>query len=244
MPGGKLTLLNPGLQSKQMRAKPKGTVKAPVKVAVVATKKKKSSTQQQMTLVFRGIGFPDQYFTRLTYVMQRQFPTNAYQQQIFQSSAFDPDLSNVGHQLRFFDQLAVLYNRYQVLSITAEITVINLSTTIPLLFASAWDDVNQGYGSVSDAGESKYGKMYSIPQAGSNNKITIRTTMTAKQIHGMKSVMNQDDQEALVTANPTDMYFLALCFQPIDQTTNITYWLNVKLIYNVRFFDLKDPGSS
>lgn len=46
-------------------------------------------------------------------------------------SLFDVDLTNVGHQPRYFDQLAELYDRHRVLGVRAKINPLSTNSSIP-----------------------------------------------------------------------------------------------------------------
>jgi len=71
------------------------------------------------------LAIPDRFRTKLVYGGGGQITSgSALVDKIWNiNSVFDPDQSGVGHQPRYFDQLALLYNRYRVLSATFDVSI-------------------------------------------------------------------------------------------------------------------------
>lgn len=81
-----------------------------------ATKRSKYN-QQRFTLSKSDYGFPDKFSTKLRYAEVISFPTSggAFQTNTFRlNSLYDPNLSGVGHQPMYHDQLAAIYGKYRV----------------------------------------------------------------------------------------------------------------------------------
>jgi len=72
-------------------------------------------------VTFKGIvGFPDRLRTNLRYSTVIPVPAVAHYEYVFKAnSLFDPDLTGVGHQPTYFDQLAAIYSQYCVLGCKA-----------------------------------------------------------------------------------------------------------------------------
>lgn len=76
-------------------------------------------------------GFPDTIVTTLRYVDQRGFNAAAADDTTYtyrMNDIFDPDFTGAGHQPMGYDQLAAVYNRFQVLSSSIKLTVTGQAT--------------------------------------------------------------------------------------------------------------------
>lgn len=76
-------------------------------------------------------GFPDTLVTTLRYVDQRGFDAGAAADTSYTyrlNDIFDPDFTGTGHQPMGYDQLAAVYNRYQVLSSDIKLVVTGQAT--------------------------------------------------------------------------------------------------------------------
>jgi len=81
-----------------------------------ATKRAKSN-QYRFSLSKSDYGFPDRFKTKIRYCDVITFSDTAgtTQSNTFRlNSIYDPDLSGVGHQPMYHDQLALVYGRYRV----------------------------------------------------------------------------------------------------------------------------------
>lgn len=96
------------------------------KRSIKFTDRAKQGNNPANLVTFRGFGFPDTLRTNLIYsdsiVLTPSVgtPTPSYAYRL--TSLFDPDLTGIGGQPYWFDQLSAVYGRYQVLG--AKITAI------------------------------------------------------------------------------------------------------------------------
>jgi len=135
----------------------------------------------------------------------------AAQTQTFRlSSIHDPDFTNVGHQPLGHDQLADLYERYQVFKVDFEIEFMNIST--------ASEAQGVGY-RVSDSNststdsrvilENGGGEFALIGQAGAAKK-SFRGSVWVNDAHGItyRQYMANDDYGAKFGSNPVEEAYL------------------------------------
>jgi len=81
-----------------------------------ATKRSRYN-QKRFTLSKSDYGFPDKFSTKLRYAEVITFTAGAgaFQANTFRlNSVYDPNLSGVGHQPMYHDQLALIYGKYRV----------------------------------------------------------------------------------------------------------------------------------
>lgn len=216
----------------------------------VASRRKRMFRRRRQpfgTLKVLSLGAPTELFVKLPYVetvTSGDVATFVFHQ--YQSSLFDPNLTGTGHQPRYFDEWAAMFNRYQVLGMKAIVEFIQIdSSASPVSCAIAWSENTNAYLTTDDLSETKYGKKVTLQGQGSRTVAVLKSYMSAKTIHGnRKGPLQQDDQQALVSANPTDMFFLNIGHQTVDGTTTTNIYKRVKIIYYARLFDQKDPGSS
>lgn len=207
---------------------------------------RKYGSDRKYTNKVNEVGAPSQLFVKLEYVETIGMDTtlNSYKGQIYQSSLFDPNLSGGGHQPRYFDQWSKIFGQYQVLAMKADLEFIQISGNTPVVCGVAWVETNGGFSAVDDLVETKYAKRQVIDGPGAKTVARISTYMTSKRMHGNKTNMNQDDEQALISANPADMFFLHIGTQAADGATSTLVRLRVRLTYYCRFFDQRDPGPS
>jgi len=195
------------------------------------------------------IGFPDSLTNvRLKYSDRYPFSLSAAPAaQVFRAnSAFDPDLTGVGHQPDFFDQLAAIYQQYCVTGCLAKLAVSNLSTTVPIFLSVWWTDVNNSSQSVEASREAKYGKFYTVgPSTGAHGSMDIVIPrMSSNQIQGMKDVTQDPNNYQLVTVNPTDQWFLIIKVESADGSSTVNAQIEVLLIQDMLFRELQQPAES
>jgi len=207
-------------------------------------KYKYANTRYRNTI--REIGISNELLVKLPYTETIVQTDNAASNLVqFSSSAYDPNQTGVGHQLRYYDQWAALFNRYQVLAVKATIEFISVDASpMPVACAINWSENGDNPGGIDNVSETKYGKRGILQGPGAQTVLRMNTYMTAKRIHGSNRVTSQDDEQALVNANPNDMFFLNIVNQSIDALTTTQVYKRVTLLYYVRFFDQKDPGAS
>lgn len=79
---------------------------------------------------YRPYGFMDQYFCKLKYCEQIPFTTGTGADYRFSlNNISDPNVTGVGHQPMYHDQLEGIFNHYRVYAAKYKITLTNLSAT-------------------------------------------------------------------------------------------------------------------
>lgn len=198
------------------------------------------------TKVMRGPqGFPDRIKVKLNYFAEID-TTNTFGaasvQQFRGNSVFDPDLTGTGHQPMGFDQWSAFYGHYRVSGSSLRIgalvpggTAFINTDTVGCSFGIV-PATSSSLPTVTELVEWPYSKWrqstFYTPIKGVSAYMS-----TAKMLGVNKaSVKNEDNNSALISANPTNQWYWNLLVFPANGTQT-TYWTyTVKLTYYVEFF--------
>lgn len=187
-------------------------------------------------VIVRGpTGIPDKLLVRLVYADQISITTGIPGKYVFRgNSIFDPDLTGVGHQPRFFDQYSQLYERYRVHASKINIKLVNASPNVSGLgVVPLTQSTSTELNSIVDLQEAPYVKFRWL-QNGSNPTVTsITSFMKTSVIRGEKD--EDDDYSAQFVANPTRMWYWHIIAAESDNSPPTVNSV-VKITYYVEFF--------
>lgn len=164
---------------------------------------------------------------------------------------FDPDITLVGHQPLYYDQMAALYATYCVYKVSIQLQVYGSATATnaiawrlgssndPFTFAGLlWEDFNEN----PNCG--------SVPLAiynGGNNVNTIEIgTYTIAELDGVKmqKVLQDDLYSAQTSANPANGPMLQLGITDLQLNNNPACFALVTLVFHARWTDRKSQNQS
>lgn len=204
-------------------------------------KVKKWKKKLNVTSGFRSQDpFPDQMRTKLVFCQRNQVnPAGLVSSYTYNlNSLYDPDVTGVGTQPMYYDQLCSStgpYQRYRVYSCKYEIIISNLNT--PARY-SVCAYGNSPPADVDDATENAWGKggiINSMTSGGGSIK-KITGYVSLKKLLG-ESVEDDRDQ-ALYNASPSNSARLAVQLESLDSATNMTSVnFTVRLMYFCSLFD-------
>lgn len=205
-------------------------------------RKRMMKRKAKTTLVNKSLQpIPDRYICKMKYAtsVTTELLTGQY---VFRlNSLYDPDLTGVGHQPYGFDNLALLYNRYRVVSCGWRIQQPSRADGSPIIVAALpSNDASLVWGDYAQLAENSRAKYVT------NNPGAPVATLTGKQylprLMGRTRVqyMADDSYQAVVNANPSETGYLYLNTF-LAQTGAIAGGvpLNIVLEYSVEFFDAK-----
>lgn len=153
----------------------------------------------------------------------------------FQSSAFDPDLSGVGHQPLWRDQYATMYNRYRVSGIAYRIYVKNTNSVNLSMFFVQHSSTTVTDTSLNTLIERKNSRKLYL-DSNANKANYLKGYMSVGRTYGMNhsQFLADDSFDALIGANPTKLAYLHLyCLGRASFIANC----QVELTFYVEFFD-------
>lgn len=177
------------------------------------------------TILYKGVGMPERFFTKLAYtdviVMNS---ANTLQKYIFRANAlYDPDYTGTGSQPAYRDQLAQIYAAYRVFACKIEVTYMQYSDSANTgdLIAGLVPTISptlNGIGAVVD--------IMSLPRVKyvmlSHNGPAIAKTkhfVKTKDLFSQKYTNAADGNNALVTADPGSLWYWCLFREPADLTS-------------------------
>lgn len=184
-----------------------------------------------------GIG--DQLFCKLKYWDHYRYsvigPDAAGNARSFQSSLRDPDLTGIGTQPQYFDQIMALYSKFQCLGMKVVMNISNASA-IPALIGYGFSDTIISATSVGNMAFYKYFKTKQIAAAG--GPVTrVVAYISAKKIHGQKSVIQMENEQGTASADPVDRFYFYINVAPANLTgaDTVNVDINTEITYYTRF---------
>jgi hypothetical protein len=164
------------------------------------------------------------------------------------NSVFDPDFTSSGGQPTNYDDWAGMYNQYRVWGSTFSVKPITtLSGTEPTLYAVGPRHISSSitFASQSDFISEPYVKANatSIYRSGAPDSHFF-CSMSTPKFQGLThdEFKGRDDLTALVSANPTEVWFWHWSVTNIDPTVTSEIGGLVEIVYDVEFFDRVDTG--
>jgi len=157
------------------------------------------------------------------------------------NSVFDPDYTGIGHQPRGFDQFAALYSEYVVLSSKIKIIpTLNSGTANPVTVGIAVDPDSSIQTNIYDYVEFGKGRYITIAGPSQGQKENVLTMSYSSRKYWNQSPYNNEDQRALMTANPSNVtygHIWAAGTEGSYDPANI--YIQVEISYLVSFTDPK-----
>lgn len=212
-------------------------------------KSRKPKTSGVVTRIARA-PVPDRYFTKLRYHTIDQFtappfstiPLTGYSQ--YRTSIFDPDLTRVGHQPMWHDQLQLMYTNYRVHGVGYRITVVSpdggrltllaLGTAVNATLETSWDTLT----------ERKDTRVMRVPYSSAAPAMTYTGFIHNGKAWGRSKREFYDDDQfiAVMGNNPTKTTVLTLYAG--TAAAGATIDLSIELTYYVEFMErVKVAGS-
>lgn len=192
-------------------------------------------------------GFPDRLFTKLKYeviINTTQQTAGVLYEYVFRgNSLFDPDVTSAGRQPTYYDQYAAVYNKYRVHASSCVVEMMNdPSNASGIMVALTPTDLANPFSNLYDYIQSPYSrsKVHAFP----GNATKLFGKMSTKKKLGLKTIANQEDCAAIVSANPSETWYWIIAADTISSTGNWQGNFMVKLTYFVEFFDRGDVASS
>jgi hypothetical protein len=163
------------------------------------------------------------------------------------NSAFDPLGSAGTAQAAGFDQWALMYSRYRVHQsrITAWCGLATagvVASVGALRFAVVPSNASTAFTTFDEAVGSAYAK--SDEKAGNFQVARISHSMSTRKVTGMGSLAGPDQLQALVTADPAELWYWHIVAQLNTTTTNQGGVIDFVIEQDVEFFDRKSPADA
>lgn len=161
------------------------------------------------------------------------------------NSLFDPDYTGTGHQPRYYDQLTPIYGRYKVLASGITVEMINGSGNSGAIFAITPNTEIITFTSWQQASELPRSKTSQIVPVASRYPFKLASQATTKSICGLLPFqVNDEDWSASVGTNPVQIWYWNVNVASVDESTNVSVSLRVRLKYQAIMYDRLDVATS
>lgn len=217
-----------------------------------------ANTRQSIPRMRRpDFGFPDKLVTNMRYVdtVTLTGAAGVVGANTFRfNSLFDPDLSGIGHQPYYYDQICgpsgtAPYLKYRVLSARATVrfTMVSAPATVatnigPVVVGLMATATNGLYGTTAsalcEASGSKW--TYLGDKSASNNVIVLKSTYNPNRDLGNDE--GDDTIGASYNANPSQIFNLIPW--KVDTVGNASVQALVEIVYKVEFYDRNEVAQS
>lgn len=206
--------------------------------------RRKQARRPQM-LVNRALHpIPQRFITKLKYseVVTTGATFGNYEMNL--NSIYDPNRTGIGHQPYGFDQLAILYNRYRVISCGYRLQCGLGSTTIPITMTALPANLVVTTGTASEVRENPRAK-YILQQPGGGNLTLSNKTYIPSLVGRSKAQYMADDRyQSEVNGNPNELAVLNIqTFNTSDAPVGGVQ-VQVLMEFVVEWFDIKSLAQS
>lgn len=160
------------------------------------------------------------------------------------NSLFDPNRTGSGHQPYGYDVLALLYNRYRVISCGYRLQLALGTTTVPVVLTAISANENLTATTASEIRENPRAK-YLVQNPGAGAMTLHSKTYIPSLVGRNKAQYMADDRyQSTVISSPDELAVLAIqTFSGADAPLTGVQ-VQVLMEYTVEFFDVKPLGQS
>lgn len=209
--------------------------------------KRKKSTD---TMVSTSLSnpFPNKFITRLRYQQQIQIDAGAASTGFYTfraSSVYDPDLTGIGHQPRYYDEIQPLYDHFVVLGSKITATANNsqneacnfgIQRNDNGIAPTSWNNVIENRNSVYTVCNEQ--------TAGGNTK-RLSLTYSPKKFLGRSKPMADPDLKGSISSNPNENAYFSVLVAPFNEANDLgAIIVSVTIDYLVAFIEPKRVGQS
>lgn len=158
------------------------------------------------------------------------------------NSVYDPDRTGTGHQPLYFDQLAGLYESYEVVGSKIRADFSATTALSCLVGVNRDNDTSTTYNNRTALMENPSSK-FKVITNGDDHATTVEARWSAKKTFG--PFYNRDDNEALVTTNPVnESDFVVWAINQYGSEDPGAVNVMVTIDYIVRFSERKEVAQS
>ncbi len=186
-------------------------------------------------------GFPDQMRVNLVYEDLYTLTTVSNPYTVYQwrgNGPYDPDFTGTGHQPRYFDQYAAIYNKYKVFASKIEIEMINGSGVAAAIFSVVPLTETVSAINWTQMAELPRAKCSEILPVAARYPFKVTHQATTSEIIGLQQGQIKDeDYASTVTGVPSQVWYWNLLVSSIDALTIIGVSFRLRITYDTLFYD-------
>lgn len=195
-------------------------------------------------VTFPSLGFPPKLRTKLRYAKQLGLAGGlgavlAYN--IRCNGLYDPDASSTGHQPLYFDQLTALYNHFTVFKSYLKLTIYPVSSDAQTVTVFENDDTS--ITPVSQESRMEQSSAKSVVVTPGMEPVILNMYFDAQKTFG-GSLLGNDDLQGSAVADPLEQAIWTISAQANDLAKNTVVGINIEVIYDAVWDELKDINGS
>jgi len=225
-------------KKKQYKKKVQNVVHSSGDKEVTHTGKSKTDS-----VVYRGIGIPGVFYTKVKYSDTYSFTTSPYQEHLMRmNSIFDPDYSFGGSQPMYYDELSLLYQNYVVLGCDISATFINKANTTEAAYAKVGiyplgiSTTASGLEHATERDNCTFAQLG--PNTGDQGIISMNCYSKPYQVLGLNKSLAQDDtMSANFSANPSTDCLWHIFGGSLDGLTNVNIYIDIVITYYIKCYE-------
>jgi len=183
-----------------------------------------------------NLALPDSEIVKLKYSeFLTRAPGNIFDEYVYSANGcFDPNVTGTGGQPLLWDQYSTLYVEYFVSHSKIEIECLNTNNTSGLYLVVFPTTSSIGVSLLVDAQSQDYSHRTFCGINTSLSKCRLRNNIHIRKLWG-HDISREQNFRAAVSAQPSNQAYWVINAYAADNSTNVTYDLNIKLTYTVRF---------
>jgi len=157
---------------------------------------------------------------------------------------FDPNLTSVGHQPYYYDQMSAIYDHYTVIGAKIVVKVIPTNNNQNSFYVtmSQNDDTTQTAG-IDATAEQSSGSHIIVPYGANDVVRILRNSWSAKKTFG-GSVLGNDNLQGNATANPTEITVWTIGILAMDAISTVNSYLDISIEYIAVWDEIRDIAGS
>jgi len=213
----------------------------------LGTKRYRRKQLRNKTSIPMGLGFPKRMVMTHKYAetLNLTSPAGVIGKHLFSCNGmFDPNITGVGHQPMYFDQVSSLYNHYTVIASKMKITVSSSAANDEIMYVGTWIDDDTTTTNITDVGslaERTSGRIRQM-SPGSNKPLVFSNKWSAKKTFG-GSILGNDNLQGTVAGNPTEQSYFGIGVVAGNADTVVAQLL-FEITYIAVWSELKDVAQS
>lgn len=223
-------------------------------------KKKRATTENRLLPKYRQlsvprnvaseiVGFPTRLNIKHRYVDSFNLVSSAGTLAVYKfacNGMYDPDITGVGHQPMYFDNLNALYNHYTVTRswITIEGNIVTAATDSPTVLFGCYidDDATTTATSASTMCE-EHSAVYKVIPLQATESVKISKHWEAGQYFG-RDVIGNDNLQGTGSSNPAELSVFTVFLQGNTAATDARFNGTVTITYEAQWEELKPQGQN
>lgn len=225
---------------------------------VRAIRQKKRRRSSPRVTITRGVSLvPDRYMCKLRYVSVEPTRLGGAAQNAIDfsgNSAYDPDVTGVGHQPNGFDQFTALYDKYRVMGSSIKIWFVANESTVAAAncVVSVAPSTSAGVGtSINLLAEQARAKVKVMGSYQGRGQIAfLKHYMSTRKLMGISKAKAADDDYSGTCGNlgsgssPAQQWYWLVSRTSMDESTVGHVEALVKITYYVAFWQRKEVNLS